>query len=301
MIWPFRKPARQDVLAGIVADGASLVAAVVRRNGTRCQLLHCGQAAAPGPGQPWPLAELLGGHESSTVAVLDATGYQMLLVERPDVPDAEVAAAVRWRIKDLISFPIDEATVDVFDVPPQARGNRRMVYAVAARTPEVAAVAGGAGNGLVAIDVVELALRNLATTLPQDRFGVACLLLRGHSGFLTISRDRQVYLIRQMEIPEAAGYDAAAASQIALEVQRSLDYFESHYDQRPIRDVVLAPAEGVSQMVGMLSQEMAVNVALLDLNELLECPRELSAEEQNRVVLAVGAALRGPDRLEQAA
>ena len=49
--------------------------------------------------------------------VLNPDEYQLHLVESPDVPDSELREAVRWRIRDLIDFPVDEAAIDVFDMP----------------------------------------------------------------------------------------------------------------------------------------------------------------------------------------
>ncbi|MBT8136528.1 MAG: hypothetical protein KJO54_05910 [Gammaproteobacteria bacterium] len=307
MIWPLRKRARQDTQTGIVLDphhGGS--AAVVHRQGSRLRLRHCAVCLPPDDGNWRPeLAALLADHSAPVNAVVPEEAYQLLLVERPDVPAEELAGAVRWRIRELINTPVEESVVDVFDVPAQARGSRNMVYAVAAQSQAVGQVAEQVRDSdlpLQSIDIAELCMRNIATELEQDRFGVAFLLVRGSQGFLTITRDRKLYVIRQMEIPGGdAGIGDEAVSAIALELQRSLDYFESHYDQRPIRDVVLAPStEGIA-LSAALGREMAVNVTLLDLNELLETPRELSPEEQSRCLLAVGAALRGPDVLEQAA
>ncbi len=52
----------------------------------------------------------------------------------PAACDNELRAAVRWRIKDLIDFHIDDAVIDVFEMPAHARGGpNRMMYAVKAR------------------------------------------------------------------------------------------------------------------------------------------------------------------------
>lgn len=304
MIWPWKKARSQSMRAGMVLDESfGGAAAVVERVAERWRLRHVAHCAPPGGGD-WPLADLMAGHRTPTVAVLGPAHYQMLLVERPDVPAEEVAQAVRWRLRELLDFPVDEAVVDVFDVPRQARGNRDMIYAVAAEGAAVAALASqleDARVALAAIDVPELCLRNIATSLEQDRFGVACLLVQNGRGVLTLSREQNLYLIRHIEVPAGAATDSAAVAQIALEVQRSLDYFESHYDQRPIRDVLLAPAAGVEAFAEALGREMAVNVALMDINELLDGARELDNTQQSACLLALGAAMRGPDVLEQAA
>lgn len=304
MIWPWSKGRAYATRIGIALDEAQGGAvAVVERAGDRWRL-HRAAHCPPHAAGDWPLASLASGQRCPAVAVLAPGHYQLLLVERPDVPDAEVAQAVRWRLRELINFPVDEAVVDVFDVPRQARGNRDMVYAVAAEGAAVAALAehcNDARVALSAIDVPELCLRNIATSLAQDRFGVACLLVQDGRGVLTLTREQQLYLVRQIEVPPGVATDADAVAQVALEVQRSLDYFESHYDQRPIRDVLLAPAPGVDTFAAALGREMAVNVALLDLNELLDGARELDTGEQAACLLALGAAMRGPDVLEQAA
>jgi len=308
LIWPVKKRGRPDTQTGIVLDprfGGAV--AVIQHKGTRLRLRRRARCIAPDDGD-WrtELSTLLGSHSDPVNAVAPDNFYQLLLVDRPDVPAAEVAAAIRWRIRELINTPVEESLVDVFDVPAQARGSRNMIYAVAASSKNVAELASqieDCGAPLVSIDIAELCMRNIATRLEQDRFGVAFLLIRGHQGFLTITRDKKLYVIRQMEIPvsEGTGLQDHAVSAIALELQRSLDYFESHYDQRPIRDVILAPSPDGVALCSALGRELTVNVSLLDLNELLESPSPLTVEEQSQCLLAVGAALRGPDVLEQAA
>ena len=96
-------------------------------------------------------------------------GYRLLLVEAPDVPADELRAAVRWRIKDLIDFHIDDAVIDVFEMPPHARGGpQRMMYAVTAKAEvvkrEIERIE-SAGLKLGVVDIPELSLRNIATLL----------------------------------------------------------------------------------------------------------------------------------------
>lgn len=303
MLRLFRKDGGGDSRQGIVlaADGSG-ASVVVGRHGERLRLTHRARCE-PRPGSSWPIAELAGG-PAPVAAVLDPADYQLLLVERPDVPEPEMANAVKWRLRDRLDQSAEETVVDVFDVPPQARGTQQMIYAVAAKASAVSRLAGEierAGLRIDVIDIPELCLRNIATALPQDRFGVALLRLDGPRGMLTLSRESQLYQIRQIEIGTASDNPADNASAIALEMQRSLDYFESHYDQRPIRDIVLAPAPGVEALVDALSGEMAVNVSALDLAEVLDMPQYMSLDEQSAYLFAIGAAMRGPDVLEQAA
>lgn len=305
MIWPFNKRVRQDTHAGLVLDpqrGGAV--AVVQRQGARLRLRHCARIDAPDDGDWRSVAgSLLSGFKGPVNLVATSGTYQLLLVERPDVPADELAAAVRWRIGELLTSPVEQSVVDVFDIPAQARGSRNMVYAVAMHTDtgvQLADYLSECDATLSSIDIPELCLRNIATSLEQDRFGVALLSVRDRHGELTVTRDQKLYVIRQMEMPfvgAGAGLGDGAMSTVALELQRSLDYFESHYDQRPIRDVVLAPSPDGIALCKALSNELAVNVSLLDLNTVLETADELSSEMQADCLLAIGAALRGPDLL----
>src|SRR5688572_5338035 len=58
--------------------------------------------------------------------------YKVQLMDAPSVPDQELKAAVRWRLKDFLDYPVESATVDVLAVPADqnAPTRSRSVYAV---------------------------------------------------------------------------------------------------------------------------------------------------------------------------
>ena len=115
------------------------------------------------------------------VSIMAPSSYSLLLVEAADVEPAELRAALRWRIKDLIDFHIDDTVIDVFDLPGDTpRGRARMMYVVATRAAAVRARVNTVEDShlhLSAIDIPELALRNVAALLPEDVGGVALLHL----------------------------------------------------------------------------------------------------------------------------
>ena len=69
------------------------------------------------------------------INLMAANEYQLLSVEAPNVPADELKTAIRWRLKDMLDFHIDDATVDVLDVPLDKSASNRshQMYAVAAR------------------------------------------------------------------------------------------------------------------------------------------------------------------------
>jgi MSHA biogenesis protein MshI len=231
-------------------------------------------------------------------SVLDAADYQLVQVESPDVLPAELKAAVRWRLKDVIDFPVEEAVVDVFDMPePARRTGARMMYAVAAKSQAIARRVAGlsaAARRFDVIDIPELALRNIAALLPEAADGLILLWLEGDSAQLLVIKQSTLYVTRHVqfaaEVAEADGLPNVDA--IALEVQRSMDYFESHYDQAPLRHLIVAPRDPHSARYAQaLAYDSAMRVELIDLSRAIElAPGVLPADR--RSLLAIGAALR---------
>jgi MSHA biogenesis protein MshI len=234
-----------------------------------------------------------------TVSVLDPNGYRLLLVEAPDVPADELRAAVRWRIKDLIDFHIDDAVIDVFEMPAHARGGpNRMMYAVTARAEfvkqQIEAVE-GAGLNLDVIDIPELSLRNVATLLEDGQRGTAFLYLGARRATLLLVRQGVLYLARYVEtgvgtLADVGELRPELVAGLALEVRRSLDYFESHYEQTSIQQLYTSGLEAADRE--HIGRELGIAVHDVDVNALFEMDDALSPELQRLCLPAIGAALR---------
>ena len=230
--------------------------------------------------------------------MLDPSGYRLLLVEAPDVPPDELRAAVRWRVKDLIDFHVDDAVIDVFEMPPHARGGpRRMMYAVTAKAElvkhEIERIE-GAGLKLDVVDIPELCLRNIATLLESDR-GAAFLYLSERRSTLLLVRQGVLYLARHIETGVATLADVGElrpelVAGLALEVRRSLDYFESHYEQTSIQQLHVSGLEAADREA--IARELGLAVREVDLTTLFDTDDVLSPELQRLCMPAIGAALR---------
>lgn len=242
--------------------------------------------------------------------VLNPDEYQLHLVETPDVPDTELREAVRWRVRDLIDFPVDEAAIDVFDMPQQAGPGReatRMMNVVVARTPVIAqkaALINRSGGELNVIDIPDLVLRNLMALTPADRTGAALLYVEPTFSLILITSEATLYLSRrvfigQQELAALADLDENSeefrrgASAMALELLRSLEYYETHFARPPVEALYFAPV-GVAgaALQRHLGKSLGVNVQDLDLNRLLEVSEGMNPEQQARCLMAIGAALR---------
>lgn len=242
---------------------------------------------------------------SRCTTVLDGSEYSLLLTEAPDVPPEELRAAIRWRVKDLIDFHINDATLDVFDLPgDKTSGRARSMYAVAARSAAIqrrADLMHAAGINLDVIDIPEMAQRNLAMLLPEDAKGVALLSFTATNGLITISKQGEIYLSRSLDVGlDALAHFADATSlfdRIVLEVQRSLDYYDSHFRQAPIATIAVAPMpREVPGLMDYLKTNLGATVAAVDLTALLDCAVEFKPELQTACLTTLGAALRQEQR-----
>ncbi|RJQ49152.1 MAG: hypothetical protein C4528_01230 [Gammaproteobacteria bacterium] len=317
----FHKPAHSEGVAGIaLAPGGVSLARIVRTEGGRPRVTLCVHHALPDE-RGESFAALVRQHglaDARCVELLEVNSYQLLLVEAPNVTPAELKAAVRWRIKDLINFHIDDAVIDVFDIPAQnLSGQSRMMYVVvtrAALVQEHIALVKNAGLDLAVIDIPEMALRNITALFPEDSAGVVLVHLTPQGGHIILTRAGTLYLARKIELNFArlfSGLEAARPDEalpddvqrlldnIVLEVQRSLDYCESHYSQPSITHLLFAPLEReLPGAVNHVANSLGLKVRQIDLNEVLQCEAPLSRTLQAQCLLAVGAALRDAASLQ---
>jgi MSHA biogenesis protein MshI len=247
-----------------------------------------------------------------TVFVLGPGSYALRVVDAPQVQPEERRAAARWTIQELVDFDASDAAIDLFEVPAEIHreGSGARLFVVAAPGEAIrrcVSLARAASLELTAIDITELALRNVAALHPAEASGVASLLL-GNEGLITVSREGALFVARWVGVSEREIEDAASKAEgegeqtdealdaLVLEVQRSLDYYEHELRQRPVRSLLVAPLEhGASTLEGWLSRNLSLPVEWLDLNRLLSPPSPLAASLQRRCLPAVGGALRGED------
>jgi MSHA biogenesis protein MshI len=258
------------------------------------------------------------------VTTLLTADSNLVMLEKPEVTKDELRQAVRWKIKESVSFDINNAIVDVFEIPGQKeRGRTPLVYVTAAdkdflkqqiqRLEEQ-------NLEIESIDIAELVMRNIAALLPEDQQGIALLKLDATQGLMTLTQDSSLYLARNIEV----GYNSLATittssilgenaeeenglaleegmspdqqrslDAIVLEVQRSLDYYESHFAKPAINSLVIAPIPyEIPGMIKYLAAALGLQVRLLDLNAVLDMQVSMSVEQQAHCFFAIGAALK---------
>ena len=291
------------VLTGIVAgEHGTAIASVKRHSRAKPELQAC-DFNADDDGATDSASVLTPGKlgKSPCTALLPVGDYQLLVVEAPEVPDEELAAAIRWRIKDMLDFPIDEAVIDIFDAPPTGPANTKQVYVVVARADTVRQrieTLEQAGANLEIIDIPELAMRNIAACLPEDEAGLVSLYFGEERCLITITHNAELYLTRSIDIgyrdlQEQSASPQALCNRLALEIQRSMDYYEHNYHQAAVKAIAILPVPvTLYGLTDALQQTLGVSTRMINVDDVIEGSDRPDDAHAANCLLAVGSALR---------
>lgn len=307
-MWPFGlKTTSEDGWTSVVFSGRRVdVAHVRRRAGDRPELTAWQSYPREGADLE-VLKRLRGGHRlpaGRRTLLLPHGQYQMLQVEAPAVADGELRDAVRWRIKDMVDFPVDDAGIECLRPGAGAGhgGTGGQVYVVAASRGVLRSwihLFQDAKAPLDAIDIPDLALRNVAALFEEEHRGLALLSFDERGGRLTFTYRGELYFGRQIEAAPAEMADrqgsAALRERVLLDVQRTLDNVDRGYSAIPIARVLVSPPPEAADFVDYLKENLYQPVEMLDLGrriDLAKVPALARPASQGPALLAIGAALR---------
>ncbi len=240
----------------------------------------------------------LGLQGSPCQLVLTAGSYSLLLVEAPKVEADELVEALRWRIKDLVPFSVEQAALDVFLLPEDSsRGGNPMAYVVAIEKSVIQTMVelvAEAKLELQAIDIAELALRNLLRHCTDTPRGIALVRLSQGGGNLSLLREGNIYLSRAFDIAYNGGLlDDLPEDALILELQRSLDYFERQMRQAPPAHIFFC-GENVSadKLTDKIKHSLPGEVNILPVADALTFREGLDEHILPLCLAALGSCLR---------
>lgn len=193
--------------------------------------------------------------------VLPASHYQLLVVDRPAVPDDEIPAALPWLVAELSDTNAQELVMDYLQLPDIGHQRGKLQVVVTPKQPlqALCKVLQRRQLQLVNIQPDEWLVRNLVPTI-----GVPFLVLSQQPGqdvSILILQHGQVYFSRKLRgYSQLAQYDvsdltAGVLENLMLEIQRSMDYFEGQLRQPPIRDIYLLLPDQVEQALQQYLQQ----------------------------------------------
>jgi type IV pilus assembly protein PilM len=185
-------------------------------------------------------------------------------IEIPDVPDDELADALRFQAQDYVTIPIDEAILDfhVLDrfTGPDGEPMMRILLAAAHRQTVGALLEAVKAAGITAssVDLIPLALiRGLRPALEEP--GSAEAIVSVDAGVTSVVV-HEAGLPRMVRIVATGATEPDADwSEIISPIQRSLDYYLNQPDAGPLAKVLLT---GAGSLVDGLAEALAASLLL---------------------------------------
>lgn len=231
--------------------------------------------------------------------------FELLQVDAPDVSSEEIASALQWQIKDLINFHIDDAVIDYIKLPNESTSGKDQLLVVTSRASVIRQYVEQlqlANINLKTVDVAVQAARNLICrkleSLTDNSIGL--LNLWPEVAKISVILNDNVYINRSSDIGLTSlnsVTDDDINSQfildsLALELQRTFDYYESHSRQASISQlVIISNKEPAQKLAEMLQARLGIECFNLDINDIIT-PVENIDNVDYRCITAIGGALR---------
>ena len=254
-----------------------------------------GQQAQARALQEWVQSKDL--QKRNCVCLMSRDDFNIHQVEKPNVDDAELIPALTWRIKDLIGYDVGSVVVDFYPMPISHKNNTQHLSVITAEDSTVAAYVEcikSSGLKLVAIDVPSLVGSNFKKVQQATGQTLAILSLTEFSGYLNIFHDTDLYVSRDFKIgtsklSQVTADDEWTYDSLLLEIQRSMDYFESYYGLGSVSKLLLFPKIPATEKLTVYLQ----NLISFDIDFVTESDPDASNALELHCFHAYGAALRG--------
>ncbi|MCL1146450.1 MSHA biogenesis protein MshI [Shewanella marinintestina] len=188
--------------------------------------------------------------------VLAADFYQLLLVDKPNVQDEELNAALLWSVKDIVTQPVTDIHLDYFESSKQTTNKVNVVVTEKPVLLAILLAAKTAGFVTQGVSIEEMAMSNL---FDDNQARLVLSHREGQELLLTVVRSGEVFMQRRvrgfLQIDKVSAEDLAygVADNLSLELQRSMDYFESQLREAPVSSIELVMDGERTQLANLIS------------------------------------------------
>lgn len=249
----------------------------------------------------------------SCVAILSPESYQLLQTKKPQgIPPQELNKVIRWQVRHLVRIPPQQALFETFPQPPRKDEISPEINVVAVSTETVRnlnEVIWQSGLKPKAIDINELALRNVMEILPEPHRIKMVLHFFEEQGVALVVGDGNIYLTIRLGIglrhltrsPSNPGapmenrdIDAACAA-IAADLRRGMNFYAEQYQDPPIEKLIVNMATEApfsAPMLGILRQQFRMETDTLAWENVFHHQSTRLPAISAGAMPAIGAALR---------
>ena len=236
--------------------------------------------------------------------ILQPDQYQLLLIETLPVTANEFQSAIRWKIKDLLRFPIDDVIIDSFPLPiKKVSTGQEMIMVVAAKSSDLKSMTEQLkeiGLHINKISIPELSLRNIAALFEQPDQITALIYMQEKNSQIILTSNKELHFARRIELGvkfiepvQKEVMDeieiAKKMDKLASEIQRSFDYYQSQWRKSMPTRIIFASVKILSiDIASLLSQYLAIPTEVLNITPYLNNTNMISIEEQGKYLTMIG-------------
>jgi MSHA biogenesis protein MshI len=230
---------------GIAFSGESVLLCVLEKKGNEIEWVL--DASFSHSNWSTQLADYVQRHKlNNTDCYVSLTShwYQLLQADQPQVEENEIYASLAWPLKDLLPPNVDYV-YDFMNPPAQVAGQSKLSV-VAIPHKDIDSISKGIYNAQLNLKGISIEETASVELTPQSSDAVMSLVQEhGEEIVLNIVKNNQLYFTRRLKGFENLGsYSANELSMgitesLCVQIQRSMDYFESQLRQPPVKKVLL--------------------------------------------------------------
>jgi len=222
------------------------------------------------------LEQMLSGDDLASQGhlILAPNQYQIVAIDKPEVPEEELLGALKWQVKELVSISPDDMIVDYFSGPTLSGGSEKInvVCAQKSELKKIVEMFDDSAVYLKSIATEEFAFASLvpfqeqATMLVCQQPNEEVLILIVKHGCIYFHRRLRGYT--QLASKSMEELTFGTIDSLSLEIQRSSDYFERQLKQAPIREIQLVlPIKTQEFIATKLAENTNTSVQVFEFKE----------------------------------
>ncbi|MBU0455680.1 MAG: hypothetical protein ABIH77_05775 [Pseudomonadota bacterium] len=227
--------------------------------------------------------------------VLPPDFYRLFLLKKPNVPEAEYKSAMRWQVKEMIEFPLEDAVVDIFYPAPEIKHYSHELFVVVAQNSFLvtrAKLLKECHLNPVSVDIREFSIRNLVNVFGNPKETTLVLDMHEKHCLIVFVKEEQVYFSRRVNAGLDSLRNTANQSNLYLEIKRSLAYYQAELKQLKPEKLLFTPkAQDNKLLLENLANELEFHFEMMDLN-LLDKQQKMPMEKQEKCFSVCGGIFR---------
>lgn len=201
---------------------------------------------------------------TNCVLVIPPEKVESVQVEMSELPKVDIQASLPWKLKELIPIPPQDMLCDYIEMDIQPFGQQPKAQVMATSRNYIEHIIKPfhkANMPILAITTEQFVLAKMQVL--EDVAQLVFVQHKDMAGILLILKNKRICFARKIRGTDAVigmsaeEIDEYGADMIAIEIQRSIDYYESQLKQPPIKDVLLAVA---SENEALIAQSLNTNL-----------------------------------------